>query len=204
VTERSRPRSTDCRAQARGSGKPGAAASFDSRDHSTRYETSKESADLARGGPSTKVLEKASPRSSGRGPPWAAVVKDAGGAGRRREGARARRSVPKGAGLAAGGTSVANAQSAGSPPDGGHAGSIDRACRRILGSRAQASEFGSRKTCARRLDSRKLVRSGTRSSTERVDARDRTRNPKGLAGENSRGEKAQESTGQAAFTPAGV
>jgi len=51
-----------------------------------------------------------------------------------------------------------NGREAGSLPDGGVRGSIDLARRRIPGSRARASEVGSRKNVARRLTSRSRAR----------------------------------------------
>jgi hypothetical protein len=118
-------------------------------------------------------------------------VKDGEGAGRRRKGARANRSVSlRGMGLAAGGPSVANVRSAGSSPDGGmrvrstsHAGGswVHEPRRRNSGLA----------NVARWLGSRRFVGSGLVSDTAGLCERP---DPERSGGANSRGEKAQEST----------
>jgi hypothetical protein len=105
----------------------------------------------------------ASPRLAPWFPSRETRSQSAGGAGRRREGARARRSRvmwasasrrrPGDSGAGDWRRCAANAPPAGSPPDGGTRGSIDRARRRISGTRARDRSTGfvndTRRLCSR-------------------------------------------------------
>jgi len=146
-------------------------------------------------GPPTRP-HRASPRLDPGLPSWEPGTKSAGGAGRRREGARARRStrqtdVPLRGGVSRveWGRRLASVRRkrtpAGSPLDGGTRGSIDRAGRRILGARARDRSTGL-VTGTRRLCSRSRVRHAGSPRAEHDDAKDRTR---GLAGAGFQGER---------------
>jgi len=141
---------------------------------STRGKTPEELVHLARGGPTSTIEEdrlrgpaRTSPRGIDR-------VKGAGGEGRRREGARANHFAryrvirPKGrvaqrAKLAAGVHCFAKAGFAGSPPDGGRRGSIDRASQRIPGSRPRSRSSAEPATGRSVEDSWRRTRCGLRS-----------------------------------------
>jgi len=118
---------------------------------------------LPREGREWSTVQVASSRSSGRGPSGGSGRQGQGGAGCRREGARARRSAKRPSGCGAGLVAGARKRSwgawwAGSPPDGDAWSSIDSAYRRILGSRTQASVFGSREKLPRWLSARRHTR----------------------------------------------